>query len=723
MEEYYEEQDTEGRLYNREVIRLLFQYIFHYKRELLLSLVFILFITGVGIAVPYILRTMIDRYIFKQGRIVTLEPSRLAEMEPQALKRIRRGIYLSNNAYFLFRSHLNYFSKHEEELYIESGLFSRESYTLIELSQADDPLKKKIDDFVLQGKIVRFGGSLYLFESSILSSFTLNEFYRLRAWDFTRILLLFFFIVALLLVQFGATYLQIFLLMKLSQNAMRDLRKDLFSHILSLEVSYYDRNPLGKLVNRVTNDIETLNELFSSVLITLVQDLLLMVGVTVVMFITNIYLASVFALTVPFIVLSTILFRIQARKAYRAIRTKISILNSFLSETITGIRIVQIFVREFMNLRKFIERNVAVYKAQLKQLYVYAVFRPGIGLLRWLAVALVIYFGAKELIQGRLSYGLLLMFVAYIERFFAPVQDLSEKFDIMQSATAAGEKILGIFKINALSENQEGIREAQQRTSSLNHLRRHISDRSRFKGEIVFDDVWFSYNPGEWVLRGVSFSVNPKQTLAIVGETGAGKSTIISILSKFHPIQRGRILIDGKNIEDIPHWLIRRNIASVMQDVFLFSRDIQENITLDMPFDEEWFKKVCSTTHIERLLEKLPQGRREPIMERGANFSAGERQLLSFSRALYFNPSVLVLDEATSNIDTETEKLIQDAILHLTRGRTSLVIAHRLSTIRNADKIVVLDAGRIVEQGAHKQLLAKRGIYSQLYRLQFSTKT
>lgn len=703
MDYYQEDSETDEKLYSRDVLRLIFGYVFVYRKYLFTALLFVLLITGANLSVPYLLKVIIDRYIFKQGRIVHLNayvPDHRGSFDE---RQFRRGVYLTDSTYFLFQSRLKYFSRKEKEELKNSGVFSKDMYTLIESPVLDGDLKEKIESYIINGDILLFGDSLYLFNTSVMGRFKVAEIYQLRSKDFVSIVQYIFFIIGILLIQFGSSYLQIMFLMKLSQLAMKDLRKDLFSHILTLEVSYYNNNPIGKLVNRVTNDIETLNEFFSSVLITLFQDILMMLGIALVMFCTDLYLALIVAVSYPFVVLCTIIFRVQVRNAYRSIRTKIAELNSFLNETITGIRIIQIFVREVSNLKRFIKMNTAVYRAQLKQLYVYSVFRPLISFLRWFSIAAVIYFGARGISQNRITFGLLVMFIAYIERFFAPVRDLSEKFDIMQSATAAGEKLISVLKADAVKEMDGDTH------------RFH-----RFRGEIIFDDVWFSYKPEEWILRGISFSMKPGETVAIVGETGAGKTTIISILSRFYRIQRGSILIDGTNINDIPYSVIRKNIVSVMQDVFLFSRNVRENVILGLPYDERMFKTVSRATHIDRFIEKLPEGEMEPVMERGITFSAGERQLLSFARALYFNPSILMLDEATSSIDTETERLIQDAIIHLTEGRTSIIIAHRLSTIKNADKIIVIDRGKIVEQGSHRILLTKKGIYHKLYTLQFN---
>ena len=709
MDEYDEQTTENGRLYNRDVLTLIFKYVFRYRKYLLSALFFVLLITGSNLLIPYILKSMVDRFIFKQGRRMQLFTGQL--MDSRMLK---NAIRLDENAYFIFKSQLRYLTAGETQELERSGMLSRETYLLIESPVMNEELREKVERLSASGGILNYNG-LYLFNTEITGRFSLEEILSLRQADFNKLVLSVLIIVAILFVEFGATYIQIVYLMRLSQLAMKDLRKDLFSHIITLEVSFFDRNRIGKLVNRVTNDIETLNELFSSVLVRLFQDLLMMLGIAIIMFFTDLYLASVVALTFPFIILFTIVFRKQVRKAYRIIRTKITDLNSFLNEAISGIRIIQIFVREMKMFMKFNTLNTALFDSHMKQLSVYAVFRPLISFLRWFAIAAVIYFGARGIGIDRVSYGILVMFIAYIERFFAPVQDLSEKFDLMQSANAAGEKIISIFNSDAAQERHTeelSIEGSRIRGGSL-----------RFEGEIRFEDVWFSYEPDEWVLKGVRFSVKPQETLAIVGETGAGKSTITNVLSKFYNVQRGRILIDGIDIREIPHWKIRQNFISVMQDVFLFSRSIRENITLGMTYDRDWFDTVCSATHVDGFIRNLPQGEQEPVMERGATFSAGERQLLSFARALYFNPSVLVLDEATSNIDTETERLIQDAILNLTRGRTSIVIAHRLSTIKNADKIIVLDRGKIVEEGDHQTLLLRRGIYHKLYQLQFRNMT
>lgn len=776
---YYKEDNTDtSKLYNKDVTKLLFKYIFRYKKYLLIAILFVIIITSVTLAVPYLSKTVIDRFIIKKGYIVNYVNFKPVTKDDHFLEsKIKKSIKLDDNHYFFIQSELKYFSKIQIRKYIKNNVFSANKFVLIETPLINEKLKNKLDQLKKKKDAYQFNNNIYLINEDSLNQFKINDIYNLRITDFKNIVLIVFLVIFLQVIQFLASYFQIIFLMKLSQFSMRDLRQDLFDHIASLETKYFDENPIGKLVSRVTNDIETLNEMFSSVLITLLQDLLMMSGILVIMFLTSIKLALIVSATIPFIILLTILFRLKAREAYRKIRTQVARINAFLNETITGIRIIQIFVQEIKNLKKFRVINKDLYKANIQQLYVYAVFRPSIGILRWIAIASLIYFGANGILSHTVSYGIIVMFISYIGRFFEPVQDLSEKFDIMQSATAAGEKILFVFNSKYYKESEENKKieeflkkylkeeedietnekDAKQdkveqykigqdnkieqdkieqnkkviksnkdniyKYKTINYINKNGYDDNyfRFKGDIVFDKVWFAYKPDQWILKDLSFHIKPEETLAIVGETGAGKSTIINILSKFYRIQKGHIYIDGIDINDIPIPVLRRNISIVMQDVFLFSKTVKENIILNSKFDKEKFDFVVKLTHMDKFIQRLPDKENEMVMERGVTFSAGERQLLSFARSLYFDPSILVLDEATSNIDTETEKLIQDAISHLIKGRTSIIVAHRLSTIKNANNILVIDKGIAVESGDHNSLIAKKGIYYQLYKLQFSS--
>ena len=706
MSDYFEDDAPPADLLNRDVVRLLFSYLFRYRRYLFLSLFYVAFITGTRLLVPYLSGYAVDHFIVKKGWTVSAAAMKRARPSPEFGARARRGVRLDDTTTFIFHYQLAHASAKEIAALKSAGVLQAEERLLIE-PPAGLPaaVQRKIQEVGAAGGMARYGDRYLLCTDSALKRFSAAERLMLRSADWKAVALLSVFIIALFLVQFAAAYLQIVALMKLSQLAMRDLRLDVYRHLLSLELAWFDRNPVGRLVNRVTNDIETLNEMFSSVLVTLFQDIIIMTGVTAVMFAADARLSLVVCASFPFLAAAIVLFRVKARSAYRAIRTTIAQLNAFVNENIAGMRITQIFCQEKRQRGQFVAVNHQAYAANLRQLMVYAVFRPVIDFFRWAVVAAVIFFGAQAIVHDTLSYGLIVMFLSYIASLFEPIGDIAEKFDILQSANAAGEKILGVFKADATAETEPSPAAP--------------AAAARLRGDIAFEDVWASYKPGEWVLRGVSFGVPARSTLAIVGETGSGKSTIISLLGRLYPWQKGMITIDGQNLREIPYRRLRSQTAIVMQDMFLFSRSLRENITLGAAFDPGRFDAITRATHVDRLIRQLPSGANEPVMERGVTFSAGQRQLCSFARALYADPSILILDEATSNIDSETESLIQDAIQNLVRGRTAIIIAHRLSTVRNADQIIVLDKGRIAEQGDHASLLARKGLYYELYNLQF----
>ena len=709
---FEEDAPSPGGILNREVMRLLFSYLLRYRRYLLLAFFFVAFITGSRLLVPYLSGFIIDHFLIKKGFTVSVENApALRTVFPALGGQIRRGVALDDKTSFLFQQQLSHFSASEIERLKRDGLLSKQKWVLVESPKFIGGAREKLSECIRGGEVKPYANGRYLFSDAAISRFSGAELIALRSGDWHNVLAYALIVVGLFLVQFVASYLQIIALMKLSQYAMRDLRLDLYRHLLSLELSYFDQNPVGRLMNRVSNDIETLNDMFSSVLVTLFQDIIIMAGVMAVMLFADLRLSLVVAASFPFLAIIIVIFRIKARGAYRIIRTKIAHLNAFLNENITGIRIIQIFAREARQLAKFGVINHDVYSANVKELMVYAVFRPLIDFFRWAVVAGVIFFGATALTHATLSYGIIVMFLAYIANLFEPLGDIAEKFDIMQSANAAGEKILTALKADAVPEIDH--------KGNLDAFLAGAAKPFRVKGEIVFDDVWCAYGKSDWVLRGVSFSIPPRSTLAIVGETGSGKSTIISLLARLYPFQKGRISVDGMDLADVPYSVLRSNMAVVMQEMFLFSRSVKENLVLGAPFDEHRWNDIVNVTHVDRLLKRLPAGAEEMVMERGVTFSAGERQLCAFARALYADPSILVLDEATSNIDSETESLIQDALRHLIRDRTSIIIAHRLSTVRNADRIIVLDKGLIAEEGDHDSLIRRKGLYYELYNLQF----
>lgn len=500
--------------------------------------------------------------------------------------------------------------------------------------------------------------------------------------------------------------LQIYVLSYTGQAIIYNIRQQIFSHLQKMPLSFYDRNPIGRLVTRVTNDTETLNDMYTNVLVTLLKDFAILIGTLVIMFQLNVTLTLVTLAIMPAVVLLTVFFRVKIRKVYRNVRVALAKINSAVSENISGMRIIQMFNREKQNYNKFNETGKDYYKAVMSEVVTFGLFRPVIEMLASFAVALLIWFGGANVLEGTLQFGILYAFVNYISLLFQPINDLAEKYNILQSSMAASERIFMI--LDAPVEDDNG-------TQQL--------DINAARGDIEFKNVWFAYNANNWVLRDVSFKVPAGKTVAIVGATGAGKTSIISLLSRFYEIQKGEILIDSINVQNLRKDDLRKSIALVLQDVFLFSGKLKDNIRLnETSISDEKIEEAAKYVNAEGFISRLPNGYNEEVMERGSTFSSGQRQLLAFARALAFDPAILVLDEATSNIDTETELLIQDALTKLTKNRTTIVIAHRLSTIQHADSIIVLHKGKVRESGNHQELLSKRGMYYSLYQLQYQDK-
>lgn len=530
-----------------------------------------------------------------------------------------------------------------------------------------------------------------------------NKLKEIRRQDIQGLIRLSLIFLGVGIIMFILSFFQSFLLQYTGQKIIYDLRQKIFSHLEKLSLSFFDNNPVGKLVTRVTNDTETLNEMYTNVLVNLFKDVFMLIGIVIVMLSIDTKLALIVFTVIPFIIAMTIAFRINARKAHRRVRTLLSQMNAFLSEHISGMKIIQIFHQQDRKSREFDSINTDYYIAAFKETKIFAIFRPGIEFLFSIALSLLLWFGGGKLIRGTLEFGVLYAFVNYIQMFFAPINDLTEKYNIMQSAMASAEKIFFLL-------DQKDIIPEYQNPIPMPTM----------KGKIEFRNVWFAYKEDEWVLKDVSFTINPGETVAFVGATGAGKTSIINLISRFYDIQKGEILIDEIPIKQIRKDDLRKHIGVVLQDVFLFTGDIESNIRLNnTDISHEKVVEAATYVNANKFIEKLPQQYNEKVMERGATLSTGQRQLLAFARALAFDPAILVLDEATSNIDTETEKLIQDALANLVKGRTTIAIAHRLSTIQHADKIIVIHKGRIREMGNHQQLLAKRGLYYQLYQLQY----
>jgi ATP-binding cassette subfamily B protein len=487
------------------------------------------------------------------------------------------------------------------------------------------------------------------------------------------------------------------------QRVMYDLRMEIFGHLQRLSVTYFDRNPVGRLMTRVTSDVETLNELFSSGVVTIFGDVFTLVAIMGMMLVIDVKLALVTFAVIPLVWLTAAIFRRRVRDAFRDIRYRLARLNAFLQERLSGMRVVQLFGREADSARRFGELNREHLGAHLRSITIYAIFFPVVEVLTAVAMALLLWYGGLRVLDQTLTVGVLAAFIQYTRRFFQPLQDLSEKFNLLQSAMASSERVFSLL---------------DEPVAVLEPARPAALPRP-VRGEVRFEGVWFRYSPdGPWVLRDISFTASPGRTLALVGHTGAGKTTIVNLLLRFYDPERGRITVDGVDIRDLSTAELRSAIGFVQQDLFLFTGDILHNLRLGAPISREVAREAAVRVGADRFIERLPSGYEHRLGERGRNLSVGERQLLSFARALALDPRILVLDEATSSVDAEAEAQIQRAIAELMAGRTSLVVAHRLSTILHADEILVLHHGEIRERGNHRELLAAGGLYERLYQLQ-----
>lgn len=515
-----------------------------------------------------------------------------------------------------------------------------------------------------------------------------------------RLALLYF---TVLMVQMSFIFLQTFLTQKIGQKVMYDLRNQIFAHLQRLPLSFFDRNPVGRLVTRATNDVETLNSMLSSGVVTIFGDVFVLVGIIVMMLIFNWQLALLSFTVLPLIFTASFWFRVHVRESFRKVRLRIARINSYLQENIMGMSTVQLFSREKKNYRRFDELNNDYLQAYLETIYYYSVFHPLVELISAIALAIILWYGGIRVISGALTIGVVVAFVQYAERFFQPIRDLSEKYNLMQAAMASSERI---FKL--LDEPEQHL------------LPENPADMPPPCGEIEFRDVSFGYNENDHVLRNVSFRINCGEKVAIVGATGAGKTTLINLISRLYEPTTGQILLNRIDTARYPLDNLRRRVRMVLQDVFIFSGTVEYNIRLgDQSIPMERVIQAAKDVRAHEFIEKLPQGYQTELSERGSNLSVGQKQLLSFARALVFNPEVLIMDEATSSVDTETEILLREATTRLMTGRTSVIIAHRLSTIQNVDWILVLHKGEVREMGTHSELLAKKGIYYRLYELQY----
>jgi ATP-binding cassette subfamily B protein len=706
MADYFE-TDTVTKEYDSRLTRRILSYL--RSCRLLVVLTFgALFISTIGeLYIPVLQQRIIDGSIL--ARFLAFDQAK--EMNGMALSPEADAVYREftalpdaialNNMVFVPQNRHTVMQGRVEQELKDKGILYPENWYAFSYTP-DDPA----------AAVIAKHSELFVFPTSQSSAIKMTDLYSLppeeisviRKNDIASVIQGGIIFLAALLLVFVFTYSQIWTSNLISQRVMKDLRLGLFKKTLSQSTAFLSRHPVGRIVTRLTSDVQTIDEFFTTVLAAFLKDISVMAGVLITMFFLSPHLAFCVLLTLPPVVLLTLISRIKARDAFRRQRTATSKVFAYLAERLAGIQVVQLFGREKKTNREFAERNRELLAANLGEMYVFATFRP---IAEWLATftaAVVIVVGSKMILSLSVSLGVLIAFINLVHMFFAPVTDIAEKYTLLQSAMAGGERVFALLDADE-------------------HIPNNGKKRLTLRGHVEFDNVRFAYKKGEDVLRGLSFAIKPGEMAAIVGYTGVGKTTIINVLSRLWDVDSGEIRMDGIPIKDIPLDDLRRSVLPVLQDVFLFSSTVAENISLGLDLSEEQIVEAAKAVHAHEFITRLPEGYHTMLSEGATNISSGQRQLISFARVIAHNPQVVILDEATSSIDTETEHLIQLGIKRVLAGRTSFVIAHRLSTIRNADRIMVLSGGVLAEAGTHEELIAHNGLYAGLYRLQYSNQS
>lgn len=656
-------------------MKRLLSYLKPHKWVMTLATVLVLFIIAVELYRPIIVGNAIDQYIN-------------GYYHPYVEADVSASDAINWNGLVLSRDQA--VSKADSASFYQIFLWKDHYYMAENLTRAECTALQNADTSVLKNYVRKGAQKL-----------TSNDLKVLRQNDFKGILKAGILFLLLLFSGFFLNLADTWLLQKMGQQIVYKLREETFTHIHSLSLSFFNTTPVGKLVTRVSNDTEAVNELFSTILVKLFKNVVKIIGYAVVMLSINVKMAGISFLLLPLVAILTFVFRHLSRKAYQITRNKITELNTFLSEHISGMKLIQIFAREKEKYSEFEGKSMELYRANFREIMTFAIFRPSIYLVSVIAMILVIRTGSLSVLNGSLSLGTLFVFITYISSFFEPIQELSEQLGTLQSSIASAEKIFSVLDVKPEIVSPTD-------PAPVNIL-----------GEIEFRHVWFAYEEENYILKDVSFVIHPGEKAAFVGATGAGKSTILNLIGRYFDIQKGQILIDGIDIHEIDLDVLRGAIGQVQQDVFIFTGDIKSNISLNNEaISPDDVRRAAEIVNADPFIQKLPHGYDEPVTERGSTLSAGQRQLLSFARTLAYDPKILVLDEATANIDTETETLITQALARLMDGRTTIMVAHRLSTIQHADKIIVMHHGEIKESGTHQELLAKDGLYKKLYELQ-----
>ncbi len=655
---------------NTKIYRWMAGYLKVFTLQLFINLILLLIATGVDLSLPYIVKIGVDRFIVPGVREIT------RELPGKPVMHIGNRKFIE-----IFRFHQRELEKMERD-----GIVLKKKYYLV-----------KKEDLVPGLSYIEMDG-LALVPAEEFGKLSLKEKLHLRRWNMLQVRRLAMIFFLLIILRFFFTYTQFLHLQVVGQKVALKIRRDIVEKLVRLSISYFEKNPVGRLVTRATNDVNTLNEMFTSVVVYFVKDIFVIVGILVIMAKLSTKLFLITLILLPIISITTFIFRTRVRKVFRELRYHLARINTFLSETLSGIKEIQAFVQEHKMMKRFNAINTDYFKTTIRMLIIFATFRPLIGFIRFSGLALLIYFGGKGILSGVITFGSLVAFISYLEKLFQPIADIAERYNVIESSMAASERVYIL-----LGEEEE---------------KRTGRKKPSIKGGIEFENVWFSYNQDEWVLKDISFSVKSGEKIGVVGYTGAGKTTLMKLLTKFYSPQKGKILIDGVDIEEIDTLHLRKNIATVYQEPFLFNGTIRENITLFCDILEEKLQRAIRVSNLDRVMERKGIGLDTVIGIGGEGLSGGEKQLITFARAIAFDTPILVLDEATASIDPQTEHLVQEALYRVIEGRTSIIIAHRLATLKRVDRIIVIHNGKLIEEGTHEELIKKEGIYSYLYRLQ-----
>lgn len=691
------EEKEIGKVFDRKLIGRMLRMLKPYTGYIAISVLFLIVAALAELVYPYVIRIAIDKHIVRSGRKVG------AELKVPSVP-------LGAGEYFITQEALAKADPQVLRQLEKAGRVSRQRYYYVDSGEMTGPRRALVARYPT---LFESYAGITLIQHDNLKLLNPKDIAVLRGKDFQNLLKIAILFLGVILAGAVANFIHIYYQQYAGQLFMHAMRMRIFKKLQELDLAFFDRNPIGRLVTRATNDVEAINEALANVFATLFRDILLLIGIVFILFSINVRLAVIAFTVVPLVLIVTSYFRIKAREVYRQVRQRLARLNAALQENLSGIRVIKTFSQEEENQRGFDQINRQYLKSNLQEVVLMSFFRPVVEIISSLGIGLVLYYGGGQVITGNLSLGVLVAFSIYVEMFFRPIRELTESYTILQSAMASGERIFLLLDEPVRIRSKPDAIELEEA-----------------KGEIEFRNVWFSYevtDPAqeekakEWVLRNVTLKVAPGERVAIVGPTGAGKTSIISLISRLYDIQRGQILIDGVDVREMNLESLRSKVGVVMQDVFLFAGDIKSNIRLNLALEDEKVKEVAAHINADKFIDRFPNKYDEAVMERGVTLSTGERQLLSFARVLAFNPKILVLDEATANIDSETEKLIQEGMERLMKGRSAIIIAHRLSTIKEVDRIYVIHKGEIKEVGSHNELISKKGIYYNLFKLQSIT--